>query len=125
MLLKQISPQNPVKNLFRLRCIRRKLGVLTKLEETTGEEVAAYFRYPDLTKQCIYLAETIAATMLLLPAIWWLDFLLHYDELKANMQATVDMPGKEINRFVLFTHQNEPHFQPGGETIFQSSPMLK
>ncbi|CAN5406276.1 Fic family protein [soil metagenome] len=80
-----------------------------ELEVTNSEAVAAYFRYPDLTKQCIYLATTIAATITGDMAAE-LDFLLYYDELKKDMQAIVDMPDKDINRFILLTHQNKGAF---------------
>ncbi len=55
-----------------------------ELQITNSDAVEGYFRYPDLTKQCIYLAHTIALTIIQDMAEE-LDFLLHYDELKKDM----------------------------------------
>jgi hypothetical protein len=73
------------------------------------QEVESYFRYPDLTHQCVYLAQTITATILQDMAEE-LNFLEHYDVLKKDIQNLVDMPDKGINNIIMFLHQNKGAF---------------
>lgn len=69
------------------------------------EEAEGYFRYPELTKQCIYLLEIIHATLKEdMPNE--LTFLQRYDEAKKELQRIVDMPDRDINLMLIFLHQN-------------------
>jgi Fic family protein len=78
-------------------------------EVTNPEEVEAYFRYPDLTAQCVFLAQTIQETINQdMPEE--LEFIQHYDELKRELQNIVDMPDKDINLMIMFLHQNKGAF---------------
>ena len=80
-----------------------------EIEVTNGNEVESYFRYPDLTDHCIYLAETIHATLKEdMPNE--LVFIQKYDEVKKALQRIVDMPDKEINHMIMFLHQNKGIF---------------
>lgn len=80
-----------------------------ELEVTNEEEVEGYFRYPDLTEHCIYLAETIHATLKEdMPNE--LIFIQRHDEVKKVLQRIVDMPDKEINLMIIFLHQNSGIF---------------
>ena len=76
---------------------------------TNPEEVAAYFRYPDLTAQSIYLAQTIQATIRhdLSEELYFLE---RYDELKGNLKNIIDMPDKKLNEIIVFLHQNKGIF---------------
>lgn len=76
---------------------------------TNPGEVEGYFRYPDLTVQCSYLAHTIEATITD-DMMDELEFLLHYDEVKKELQAIVDMPDKDIDLIITFLHQNKGVF---------------
>jgi len=78
--------------------------VITNPDATEG-----YFRYPDLTDHCIYLAETIHAT-LSEDMMEELTFLQRYDEAKNELQNIVDMPDKLLNEMLLFLHQNKGVF---------------
>lgn len=72
-------------------------------------EIEAYFRYPDLTTQCIFLAKTIQETINHdMPEE--LEFIQHYDELKRELQNIVDMPDRRINLMITFLHQNKGIF---------------
>ena len=72
-------------------------------------EIEGYYRYPDLTEQCIYLLETIRATLQQdMPDE--LTFLQRYEEAKRELQRIVDMPDREINWMLLFLHQNKGVF---------------
>jgi len=72
-------------------------------------EVEGYYRYPDLTPQAIYLAETIDATLKEdMPEE--LLFLMRYDEAKKEIQDIVDMPDRDINLMLIFLHQNKGVF---------------
>ncbi len=72
-------------------------------------EVEGYFRYPDLTEHCIYLAETIHATIKTdMPNE--LLFIQRHDETRKALQQIVDMPDKDINLMILFLHQNKGIF---------------
>lgn len=81
----------------------------SELTITNEGAVEGYFKYPDLTPQVTYLARTISATITG-DMTEELEFLLHYDSLRREMQAIVDMPDRDINRFILFTHQNKGVF---------------
>jgi len=76
---------------------------------TNSKEVESYFRYPDLTVQCSYLAHTIEATITD-DMTDELEYLLHYDEAKKEIQAIVDMPNKDIDLMIAFLHQNKGVF---------------
>lgn len=73
------------------------------------EEVESYFRFPDLTVQTLYLAQTINATIAE-DMNSELQFLQHYDELKRALQEIVDMPDKYLNQCIIFLHQNNGIF---------------
>ncbi|MBV7533252.1 Fic family protein [Chitinophaga sp. sic0106] len=80
-----------------------------ELEVLNKEEVEAFYRFPDLTEQCIYLTETIHATLKEdMPEE--LLFIERYDEVKRALQDIVDMPDRHINLMVLFLHQNKGVF---------------
>lgn len=57
-----------------------------EIKVTNLNEVDGYFRYPDLTDHCIYLAQVIHATL------------------------KQDMPDKDINMMIVFLHQNKGVF---------------
>ena len=80
-----------------------------EIELINPKEVEGYFRYPDFTAQCVYLAETIHATIASdMPAE--LEFIQRYDEVKKELQNIVDMPDKDINLMIIFLHQNKGIF---------------
>jgi hypothetical protein len=73
------------------------------------QQVEGYFRYPDLTYQSVYLAQTITTTISQ-DMTEELNFLEHYDELKKDIQNLIDMPDKDINNIIMFLHQNKGTF---------------
>jgi hypothetical protein len=80
-------------------------------------EVEGYYRYPDLTEHCIYLMETIHATIREdMPGE--ITFLLRYDEAKKALQRIVDMPDRDINLMLVFLHQNQGKFPKRRRTQF-------
>ncbi len=80
-----------------------------EIEVVNGDEIEGYFRYPDLTNQCIYLAETIHATLKEdMPDE--LIFIQRYDEVKKALQHIADMPDKDIDLMIMFLHQNNGVF---------------
>jgi hypothetical protein len=80
-----------------------------KVKVTNAPEIESYFRYPDLTWQSIYLAQTITTTISQDMAEE-LNFLERYDEMKKDIQHLVDMPDKDIDQIILFLHQNKGFF---------------
>jgi Fic/DOC family len=80
-----------------------------EVKVTNAPEVESYFRYPDLTYQSVYLAQTITATISQ-DMTEELNFLERYDELKKDFQNLVDMPDKDINDIIMFLHQNKGTF---------------
>ena len=79
------------------------------IEVLNLQKVEAYFRFPDLTEQCIYLAETIHATLKEdMPEE--LLFIRRYDEVKKALQNVVDMPDRSIDLMIMFLHQNKGIF---------------
>lgn len=76
---------------------------------TNPAEVATYFRYPDLTKQSAYLAQTIQSAIRL-DLSEELFFLERYDELKGELQNLIDMPDRKLNELIIFLQQNKGTF---------------
>jgi hypothetical protein len=73
------------------------------------EEIESYYRFPDLTVQTSFLGKTIQETVMTdIPNE--LEFIMRYDELRLSIQEIVDMPDTEINRMILFLHQNKGIF---------------
>ena len=86
--------------------IRYEIKENLTLMVTNAAEVEGYFRYPDVTTQCIFLGNTIKKTIT--EDIYWeMEFLLKYDEAKAAIQEIVDMPDKDIDLMIKFLHQNK------------------
>lgn len=76
---------------------------------TNQSEIETYFRYPDLTDHCIYLIDTIHATLTTdMPNE--LLFIQRYDEAKIELRRIVDMPDKKLGNMLLFLHQNKGVF---------------
>lgn len=84
-------------------------GAKGQMTVTNPDEVAAYFRYPDLTQQSIYLAQTIQSTIRhdLSEELFFLE---RYDELKVELQNLIDMPDRTLNELIVFLHQNKGVF---------------
>ncbi len=80
-----------------------------EIRVTNAADVESYFRYPDLTYQSIYLAKTVIATVLQ-DMTEELTFLERYDEVKKDIQDLVDMPDKDLNKVIIFLHQNNGNF---------------
>ncbi|HZY36374.1 MAG TPA: Fic family protein [Mucilaginibacter sp.] len=80
-----------------------------KVKVTNAPEIESCFRYPDLTNQSIYLAQTVAATISQ-DMTEELNFLERYDEMKKDIQRLVDMPDRDIDHIILFLHQNKGAF---------------
>ena len=82
-----------------------------------ADKIEAYYRYPDLTLQVIYLLQIIQSTVLEeLPSE--LSFIQHYDELKIEIQDIVDMPDKDINLMIILLHQNRGNFPKRKRKLF-------
>ncbi|MDP3667289.1 MAG: Fic family protein [Sediminibacterium sp.] len=111
-MLNNINEYDQILETYSKPLMQRINYSLSETGEVTinnADEVAGYYRYPDLTPQAIYLAETIHATLKEdMPAE--LLFLLRYDEAKREIQKIVDMPDKDINWMILFLHQNKGIF---------------
>lgn len=86
--------------------IRYNENEIGEVTITNAAEVESYFRYPDLTEQCIYLIETIHATLERDMPDEML-FIQRYDEAKREIQSIVDMPDKDINMLLIFMHNNQ------------------
>ena len=80
-----------------------------KVKVTKAPEIESYFRYPDLTSQSIYLAQTIEATISQ-DMTEELKFLERYDEMKKDIQNLIDIPDKDIDEIILFPHHNKGAF---------------
>jgi hypothetical protein len=89
--------------------VRYDIKANGELVVKNSEETEGYFRYPDLTEHCIYLAKTIHATLGEdMPDE--LNFIQRYDEVKTAIQNIVDMPDKLVNNMIVFLHQNKGVF---------------
>ena len=73
---------------------------------TNPSDVEGYFRYPDLTEQCLYLALTIKSTISE-DIFQEMEFLVKYDEVKSALQSIVDLPDRQLNLFIKLLHQNK------------------
>lgn len=87
----------------RIKYSRDEHGELTITNEG---DVEGYFRYPDLTEQCVYLVNAIHETIREeMPQE--LTFILRFDDAKKAMQDIVDMPDKLIALMLKYLHQNK------------------
>lgn len=101
----------------RVRYNKNESGEITI---TNPHEVEEYFRYPDLTEHCIYLLETVHAT-LTEDMPHELAFLQHYDMAKRGLQQVVDMPDREINLMLIFLDQDKGVFpERRREPVYQA-----
>lgn len=89
--------------------IRFTAGANGEVTITNPDEVSAYFRYPDLTFQSTYLAQTIQSTIRQ-DLFEELFFLGRYDELKSDLQNLIDMPDRKLNELIVFLHQKKGIF---------------
>ena len=72
---------------------------------TNDSEISYYYKYPDLTEQCAFLAKTVIDSIKEdMPTE--LNFIKSYDELKEEIIKSIDMPDKLLNQLILFLHQN-------------------
>ncbi len=76
------------------------------LTVTNAAEVEGYYQYPDMTPLCIYLGNTMKATIVE-DMRDEMTFLLKYDEAKSEMREIVDMPDKDIDLLIKLLHQNQ------------------
>lgn len=76
---------------------------------TNPKEVEAYYKYPDLTLQTIFLAKAIHDTIRqdLSDELWFLE---RYDVLKKELLQVIDMPDKRADDLIVFIHQNKGTF---------------
>ena len=89
--------------------IHYELNDVHEMKVTNPDIVEGYFRYPDLTAQCVYLGKTIKGTIE--EDIYReMEFLLKYDEAKLAIRDIVDMPDKDIDLFIKLMHQNNGRF---------------
>jgi len=92
-----------------MRRIRYESSSEGEVTVTNLTDIESCFRYPDLTYQCVYLANIIEEALSLdIPDE--LLFLQRYDELKKTIQNHIDMPDRELNRLMIFLHQNKGVF---------------
>lgn len=88
-----------------------------EIKITNEPEVEGYYRYPDLTDQCVYLIRTLHATLSEdMPGE--LLFIQRYDEAKKELQRIVDMPDKLITMMLTFLHQNKGVFPKRRRELF-------
>ena len=100
-----------------MKRIKYDLNAENQLTVLNSKELEAYFRYPDLTPQSIYLAKTIKETIeedIYLE----MEFLVKYDEAKTSMQNIVDMPDKDIDLLIRLMHQNKGVFPARKRKLF-------
>lgn len=92
-----------------MKRIKYELDAANQLTVINSKEMEAYFRYPDLTSQSIYLAKTVKETIeedIYLE----MEFLVKYDEAKIAIQNIVDMPDKDTDLLIRLLHQNKGMF---------------
>src|SRR5258708_477875 len=92
-----------------MRRIKYTTSGIGEVEIINANEVEGYFRYPELTDQCVYLVHTIRDTIEEdMPKE--LSFVQRFDEAKRAVQQIVDMPDKLITMMLTFLHQNKGIF---------------
>jgi hypothetical protein len=69
------------------------------------DQVESYYRYPDLTAQAEYLAETVAITVRE-DVAEELRFLCGFDAARGALRDIVDMPDRHLDRLLQLLHQN-------------------
>lgn len=77
-----------------------------RLELLNPEQVTSYYRYPDLTAQTEYLAETVARTVRE-DLVEELRFLRGHDAARRAVREIVDLPDRRLDLLLRLLHQNE------------------
>ncbi len=75
---------------------------------TVHNDMAKWYRYPDLTPQAEALFQFVERTIRI-ELVDELTFLANYDAAKRAIQEIVDMPDRQIDLFIRFCRQNEGH----------------
>lgn len=88
-----------------MKRIRFRVQEDESIEVTNPEEIEAYYRYPDLTEQSIYLANVVRNTIAE-DIFMEMDFLQKYDETKSAIQQIVDLPDRLIDQLIRLIHNN-------------------
>lgn len=76
-----------------------------QLDLLNPEQVESYYRYPDLTAQAEYLAETVALTVRE-DVVEELRFLRGYDAARESIRDVVDLPDRRLDLLLRLLHQN-------------------
>lgn len=87
-------------------------GSMTVLNDT-----ANFYRYFDFTQIVEAFCEAVAQTLRteLLPE---LDYLVRWERACSRMRDVVDMPGRKVTQFILFTRQNNGVFPKARRNMF-------
>jgi len=81
------------------------------------DEVESYYRYPDLTAQAEYLAETVAITVRE-DVAEELRFLRGFDSAREAVRDIVDMPDRHLDRLLRLLHQNGGRLSKRKKALF-------
>lgn len=92
-----------------MKRIRYESSANGEVSVTNPADIEPYFRYPDLTYQCIYLSKIIGEAISLDMSDELL-FLQRYNELKKTIQNRIDMPDRDLDQLIIFLHQNKGIF---------------
>jgi len=98
--------------------VRLTISANGDLSIDNTDDISSYFRYPDLTLQSEYLANTIFATIQQ-DLTEELFFLERYDELKKELQQLIDMPDKRLGDVIMYLHQNKGVFPNRRKKYFE------
>lgn len=101
-----------------LELIRYDVQEEYSLTVTNAAEVEGYYRYPDLTTPCMYLAKTIKEAIVE-DMYEEMEFLMQYDETKHALKEVVDMPDRELDLLIKLLHQNQGVLSSRKRKIFE------
>ena len=87
-----------------LSFIKFSLDTQGELTILNPSEVMGYFKYPNLTRQCEYIFNTLVAAVAKIEDE--LEYLNKYDFLKREIENFLDLPDKLLNNLIIFIHQN-------------------
>ena len=100
------------------------LNFITFSLDTQGEltiqnpsAVVSYFKYPNLTKQCEYIFNTLVEAIHKIENE--LEYLNRYDLLKNEIGNHLDLPDKLLNSLIIFIHQNKGILSKNKRKLFE------
>ena len=99
-----------------LNFIKYNLNDAGQLEILNNNLVAPYFKFHNLTTQCVYVLSTILNAIKNIEIK--ITYLNNYDNLIIAIEHYIDLPNKYLNKLIVFLHQNKGTLSKNKRKLF-------